>query len=80
MSKTVAEKRRKSWLLKSKFTLKINIENHNTIGTLCLDAREKFSRNYGTLRLSYKMIGSLGDFPIIGSGLYLEDEVAAAIA
>ena len=80
MNKTVAEKQRKSWLLKSRFTPKINIENHNTVGTLCLDDRGKFSGNYGTLRLSYKMIGSLSDFPIIGLGLYLEDEVAAAIA
>ncbi len=75
-----AEKRWKTWLQKSEFTPEINFENHDTIGMLCLDTRGKLSGSCTTSGLAYKMKGRVGDSPIIGSGLFVDNEVGAATA
>lgn len=75
-----AEKRWKAWLEKSEFTPKINVENHDTIGMLCLDAQGNLSGSCTTSGLAYKMKGRVGDSPIIGSGLFVDNEVGAATA
>ncbi len=75
-----AEKRWKAWLQKSEFTPKINVENHDTIGMLCLDAQGKLSGSCTTSGLAYKMKGRVGDSPIIGSGLFVDNQVGAATA
>ena len=75
-----AEKRWKAWLQKSEFKPEINVENHDTIGMLCLDAQGKLSGSCTTSGLAYKMKGRVGDSPIIGSGLFVDNEVGAATA
>lgn len=58
----------------------INIENHDTIGMLAMDENGDISGACTTSGLAYKMAGRVGDSPIIGSGLFVDNEVGAAVA
>ena len=58
----------------------INVENHDTIGLLALDARGDLSGACTTSGAAWKMRGRVGDSPIIGAGLYVDNEVGAACA
>ncbi len=75
-----AEKAWKEWLIKSEYKPVINIENHDTIGILAQDAIGNLSGACTTSGLAFKMRGRVGDSPIIGSGLYVDNEVGAATA
>ena len=69
-----------TWKLKSKYKPIINIENHDTIGILAMDANGDISGACTTSGLAYKMAGRVGDSPIIGAGLFVDNEVGAAVA
>ena len=58
----------------------INHENHDTIGMLALDANGNLSGACTTSGWAYKMHGRVGDSPIIGAGLFVDNEVGAACA
>ena len=58
----------------------INIENHDTIGMLALDAKGNLSGSCTTSGLANKLHGRVGDSPIIGAGLYVDNEVGGACA
>ena len=66
--------------LKTREIKQINIENHDTIGMLALDNQGNLSGACTTSGAAYKMQGRVGDSPIIGSGLYVDNEVGAATA
>ncbi|UZD22413.1 N(4)-(beta-N-acetylglucosaminyl)-L-asparaginase [Algoriphagus halophytocola] len=68
------------WKVKSQYKPVINIENHDTIGMIGMGADGKLSGSCTTSGLAYKMHGRVGDSPIIGAGLYVDDEVGAATA
>ncbi|GAB2498057.1 isoaspartyl peptidase/L-asparaginase family protein [Algoriphagus taiwanensis] len=68
------------WKKTSQYKPIINIENHDTIGMIGLDAEGKLAGSCTTSGLAYKMHGRVGDSPIIGAGLYVDDEVGAATA
>lgn len=68
------------WLKESDYKPVINIENHDTIGMLCFDQNANFSGACTTSGLAYKMKGRVGDSPIIGSGLYVDNAVGGAVA
>lgn len=53
-------------------------ENHDTIGILALDAQGNLSGACTTSGMAYKMHGRVGDSPIIGAGLFVDNEVGAA--
>ncbi|MEN0050520.1 MAG: isoaspartyl peptidase/L-asparaginase, partial [Bacteroidota bacterium] len=57
---------------------KINIELHDTIGMLALDESQNLSGACTTSGLAYKLAGRVGDSPIIGAGLFVDNEVGAA--
>lgn len=59
---------------------KADINNHDTIGMLALDAAGNVSGACTTSGMAYKMHGRVGDSPIIGAGLYVDNEVGAATA
>jgi N4-(beta-N-acetylglucosaminyl)-L-asparaginase len=69
-----------AWKSTSKYEPVINIENHDTIGMLALDATGNISGACTTSGLAYKMAGRVGDSPIIGAGLYVDNEVGGATA
>ncbi len=58
----------------------INIENHDTIGMLCMDDAGDICGACTTSGLAFKMRGRVGDSPVIGAGLYVDNEVGGATA
>ncbi|HEV2353772.1 MAG TPA: N(4)-(beta-N-acetylglucosaminyl)-L-asparaginase, partial [Puia sp.] len=52
--------------------------NHDTIGMVAMDAAGNLSGSVTTSGMGFKMRGRLGDSPIIGAGLYVDNEVGAA--
>ena len=70
----------KEWLVKSEYKPIINIENHDTIGMIAMDANNNLSGACTTSGLAYKIRGRVGDSPIIGAGLYVDNEIGAATA
>lgn len=54
--------------------------NHDTMGTVVMDANGNLSGMCTTSGLAFKMHGRVGDSPIIGSGLFVDNEVGAATA
>lgn len=68
------------WKKTSEYKPIINIENHDTIGMLAIDKNGTISGACTTSGLAYKMAGRVGDSPIIGSGLFVDNEVGAAVA
>ncbi|MFM7217751.1 MAG: isoaspartyl peptidase/L-asparaginase family protein [Bacteroidota bacterium] len=73
-----SEKAWKEWLKDSQYKPIINIENHDTIGMLALDAAGNLSGACTTSGMAFKLHGRVGDSPIIGAGLYVDNEVGAA--
>ena len=68
------------WKIKSEYKPIINIENHDTIGMLAMDKNGDISGACTTSGLAYKMGGRVGDSPIIGSGLFVDNQVGACVA
>ncbi|MFN5422676.1 MAG: N(4)-(beta-N-acetylglucosaminyl)-L-asparaginase [bacterium] len=56
------------------------IDNHDTIGMVALDANNNLGGACTTSGMAFKMRGRVGDSPIIGAGLYVDNEVGAATA
>ncbi len=54
--------------------------NHDTIGMVAMDAGGNLSGSCTTSGMGFKMRGRLGDSPIIGAGLYVDNEVGACTA
>jgi N4-(beta-N-acetylglucosaminyl)-L-asparaginase len=54
--------------------------NHDTIGMVAMDAAGNLSGSCTTSGQGFKMRGRLGDSPIIGAGLFVDNEVGAATA
>jgi N4-(beta-N-acetylglucosaminyl)-L-asparaginase len=54
--------------------------NHDTIGMIAIDAKGNLSGSCTTSGLAFKMRGRVGDSPIPGAGLYVDNEVGAAVA
>lgn len=75
-----SEKEWKEWLKDSKYKPIANIENHDTIGMIALDAHGNLSGACTTSGMAFKMHGRVGDSPIIGAGLYVDNEIGAATA
>lgn len=52
--------------------------NHDTIGMLALDKHGNMSGACTTSGMAFKLHGRIGDSPIIGAGLYIDNEVGGA--
>lgn len=79
----LTEKSRKEWedwKKKANYKPEINIENHDTIGMLALDIQGNLSGACTTSGTAYKMHGRVGDSPLIGAGLFVDNDVGAAVA
>ncbi|ALJ06708.1 glycosylasparaginase [Pseudalgibacter alginicilyticus] len=75
-----AENAWKKWLENSKYKPVINIENHDTISMLALDEAGDLYGGCTTSGAAWKLHGRVGDSPIIGAGLFLDNDVGAAAA
>jgi isoaspartyl peptidase/L-asparaginase-like protein (Ntn-hydrolase superfamily) len=58
--------------------INVNEFNHDTVTVLSLDAKGHLGGVCTTSGLAYKLPGRVGDSPIIGAGLYVDDEAGAA--
>lgn len=54
--------------------------SHDTIGICAMDADGNLAAGCTTSGLAWKIPGRVGDSPIVGSGLYVDNEVGAAAA
>ncbi|MEO9481127.1 MAG: N(4)-(beta-N-acetylglucosaminyl)-L-asparaginase [Maribacter dokdonensis] len=68
------------WKKTSQYKPIINIENHDTIGMLAIDVDGDIAGACTTSGMAYKMAGRVGDSPIIGAGLFVDNEVGGATA
>lgn len=68
------------WKEKAEYKPIINIENHDTIGMLAIDKHGDISGACTTSGLAYKMRGRVGDSAIIGSGLFIDNDIGGATA
>ena len=75
-----SKKEWEEWLKDQDYKPIINIENHDTIGMLCIDKNNNLSGACSTSGLAYKMKGRVGDSPIIGSGLFIDNKIGGAVA
>ncbi len=75
-----AKKAYEDWKVKHNYSPKITSERHDTIGILAIDHAFQLSGACTTSGLAFKMHGRVGDSPIIGSGLYVDNKVGAATA
>ena len=79
----LTEKSKQEWLewkKTSEYKPIINIENHDTIGMLAIDKNGDISGACTTSGMAYKYAGRVGDSPIIGAGLFVDNEIGGATA
>jgi isoaspartyl peptidase/L-asparaginase-like protein (Ntn-hydrolase superfamily) len=69
-----------NWLITSEYKTGVNVENHDTIGMLALDASGRMAGACTTSGMAYKIRGRVGDSPIIGAGLFIDGDVGGATA
>jgi N4-(beta-N-acetylglucosaminyl)-L-asparaginase len=75
-----ARKAWEEWLKTSQYKPIANIENHDTIGLIGMDEKGNMAGACTTSGMAFKLHGRVGDSPIIGAGLYVDNEVGAATA
>lgn len=75
-----SKERWEKWQVEAQYKPIINIENHDTIGLLAMDQHGNLGGACTTSGLGYKMRGRVGDSPVIGAGLYVDNEVGGATA
>ncbi|MEY3239680.1 MAG: hypothetical protein RIR11_1118 [Bacteroidota bacterium] len=76
----VAEKAWKDWLIKSEYKPKVNWERHDTIGIVSIDSKQQIAGACTTSGMAFKLHGRVGDSPVIGAGMFSDNEVGAAAA
>jgi isoaspartyl peptidase/L-asparaginase-like protein (Ntn-hydrolase superfamily) len=59
---------------------KIDVNNHDTIGMLAIDRRGNLAGSCTTSGTAWKYPGRVGDSPIIGAGLFVDNEIGGAAA
>ena len=84
-----AEKAWREWLKTADYQPRINAEraqqpgnrdNHDTLGILALDSHGHLAGACTTSGMAWKLHGRVGDSPIVGAGLYVDNDVGAATA
>lgn len=75
-----ARQKWEEWKVEAKYQPIINVENHDTIGLLAIDKNGDISGACTTSGLSWKMHGRVGDSPIIGAGMFVDNEVGGCCA
>lgn len=66
-----------NWKKENNYT-PVGEENHDTIGMVALDKSGNLSGACTTSGLAWKIHGRVGDSPILGAGLYVDNEVGGA--
>jgi N4-(beta-N-acetylglucosaminyl)-L-asparaginase len=66
------------WLKGSDYKPPVDEKNHDTIGLLAMDSVGNIAGGCSTSGLAWKIHGRVGDSPLIGDGLYVDNEIGAA--
>ena len=66
------------WKKENSGRLTVNEFEHDTIAMVGIDAKGDLYGGCSTSGLGYKMPGRVGDSPILGSGLYVDNQAGAA--
>ncbi|MBN8677809.1 MAG: N(4)-(beta-N-acetylglucosaminyl)-L-asparaginase [Chitinophagales bacterium] len=74
----VAKKAWEEWKIESKYKPIINVERHDTIGMVAIDSQNRIAGACTTSGAAFKMHGRVGDSPIIGAGMFVDNEVGGA--
>lgn len=87
-----AEAAWREWLKTAEYAPRANSENtdwrgtpggpgnHDTIGLIAIGVDQRMAGACTTSGMAFKMRGRVGDSPIVGAGLYIDDEVGGATA
>ena len=67
------------WKKTSRYEPIINIERHDTIGMLAMDTKGIMAGGCSTSGMAYKMEGRVGDSPVIGAGLFVDNDFGACV-
>ncbi|TNV77117.1 hypothetical protein FGO68_gene3539 [Halteria grandinella] len=67
------------WRKERLYAPEVNIENHDTISMIAMDKQGQMVAGSTTSGLAFKMHGRVGDSPVIGSGIYVDKDVGAAV-
>ncbi len=68
------------WKQSAEYKPIINVENHDTIGMIAQDLEGNLAGACTTSGLAFKLRGRVGDSPIIGAGLFVDNEFGACTA
>lgn len=68
------------WKKESLYKPVVNIERHDTIGILAIDSKQNLSGACTTSGMAFKMHGRVGDSPIIGGAVFVDNEIGGACA
>jgi isoaspartyl peptidase/L-asparaginase-like protein (Ntn-hydrolase superfamily) len=68
-----------AWLQEKRYAPAVNVENHDTISMIAMDAAGRMAVASTTSGLAFKMHGRVGDSPIVGSGLFVDRGVGGAV-
>lgn len=74
----VARKAWEDWKVEAKYKPVINVERHDTIGMVAIDQSHRIAGACSTSGAAFKMHGRVGDSPIIGAGMFVDNEVGGA--
>ncbi|MBM3215550.1 N(4)-(beta-N-acetylglucosaminyl)-L-asparaginase [Candidatus Poribacteria bacterium] len=78
---TLTNEMRAQWVAwRAKQDDKIPADSHDTIGLVAMDAKGDLAVGCSTSGVGYKEPGRVGDSPLLGSGLYVDNAVGGASA
>lgn len=78
--KELEEKIEKEKKKQNDYPWPVALLNHDTIGMVAMDTNGNLGGACTTSGMAFKMHGRVGDSPIIGAGLFVDNEVGAASA
>ncbi|MCS7103875.1 MAG: isoaspartyl peptidase/L-asparaginase, partial [Candidatus Korarchaeum sp.] len=79
-SELIVERERRRWeeFRAKGLTPKRAFDKDSTVGAVAVDSKRRFAAALSTGGSPYRMVGRVGDVPIIGAGLYADDTKGAA--
>jgi len=67
-----------AWLKTANYQPPVDKSNHDTIGLLAMDTKGSLAGGCSTSGMAWKVHGRVGDSPLIGDGLYVDNEIGGA--
>ncbi|MEW6507636.1 MAG: N(4)-(beta-N-acetylglucosaminyl)-L-asparaginase [Bacteroidota bacterium] len=74
----LTENAKKAWL---EWKQKNNkVDNHDTIGMMAIDSSNNLSGGVSTSGMAFKLHGRVGDSPIIGAAMFVDNQIGGAVS